>query len=567
MKKHVAWLIAVMVIAPAAGCSGREAATDAGYDGGTGRDAGVDAGADAGAPPQVYKDTPYPQEFHKNYFKADGLAFGDSSAAAFDQSQKLWVGGSGGIMGFDGTAWSASAVTDPVRSIVIGMGGVLWAAGPGSVYRLGASGWELFATVGGVSAIAVRGDGGLWLAETGGLGIVDAAGAYSRVVADPALDARAIIEASGTVYVATGHGVLSYDLALTAVRVYTQADGLPSNDVRSLALDPENLLWAGCAGGLANKGCGCGGTVFTPVTGTDGLPYDDVTGVHVIAAGDLLISTKDGAIRWQSGKRFRYYNGRYWLPSNDVREATASADGTLWFATAEGVGRVWTESYTLEKKAAHYQAIMRERHNRLGYFTGCYLDKPGDPSKWRNGDDDNDGQWTGMYLGALSFQYSVTKDPQVRQWAAESMQAMLKLESVAGGVGFFARTLVPGAECEAKQKSGGKWRLDDTGVWCWKGDTSSDEFVGHVYGLSLYYDLVADDAEKQQIAATIGRILSRLIDTGYILTDTDGHQSTDGHFDPLFMETVGLFGDAGLNGAMILGGLKFAYRITGEQKF
>jgi hypothetical protein len=204
---------------------------------------------------------------------------------------------------------------------------------------------------------------------------------------------------------------------------------------------------------------------------------------------------------------------------------------------------------------------------RLGYTTGIYLPNAGDTSTWVQNDDDNDGQWTGMYLASQTFRYAATKDPQALEYARTAMEAMLKLEEITGIPGFFARSIVPGADCPAKQTGGGEWHLSLDGQWCWKGNTSTDEFVGHMFGLSLYYDLVADESEKALIAADVSRILTRIIDHGYVIADVDGLVTTDGHFDSDFMERIGIFGDAGLNSAMILGGLRAGYHMTGDQKF
>jgi hypothetical protein len=255
------------------------------------------------------------------------------------------------------------------------------------------------------------------------------------------------------------------------------------------------------------------------------------------------------------------------MPNNETRAAVSADNWTIFLATSGGISKIYPRYATLADKAAHYDQINRARHGRMGYYTRCVLKTPGDVSEYYNVDDDNDGQWTGMYLGALSLQYAVTRDSAVRGWAQESMRAMLKLESVTEVPGFFARSIVAGADCPAKQKGEGEWHLTSDGLLCWKGNTSSDEFVGHVFGLALYYDLVADDAEKKDIAADISRILTRIIDYGYVIADADGLATEDGHFDPMFMETVGLMGDAGLNSAMILGGLLFGYRATGDKKF
>ena len=57
--------------------------------------------------------------------------------------------------------------------------------------------------------------------------------------------------------------------------------------------------------------------------------------------------------------------------------------------------------------------------------------------------DDNDGQWSGMYLAAMCFKYAVTKDKSVLEDAWETMNSLLLLETVTEKKGFFARDYTP----------------------------------------------------------------------------------------------------------------------------
>ena len=47
--------------------------------------------------------------------------------------------------------------------------------------------------------------------------------------------------------------------------------------------------------------------------------------------------------------------------------------------------------------------------------------------------------------------------------------------------------------------------------WKWKGDTSSDEVVGHMFAYPLVYDLVADDAAmKDEVVNLVDDIIGKL---------------------------------------------------------
>lgn len=264
-----------------------------------------------------------------------------------------------------------------------------------------------------------------------------------------------------------------------------------------------------------------------------------------------------------------YFHSRYYIPNNVVLDLLPDPTGKrLYVATEAGVGIIVEEEISLAAKAASLDDGMYSRHNRFGMFCRNALRVRGELSSFYTFDDDNDGQWTNMYLASQVFRYVVTQSDTAKAIAKEAAVAMLRLLEVDGKDGFFARSVVPPDECEAKQCEGcGEWHLSDDEQWCWKGDTSSDEYVGHVYGLSLFYDFVADESEKQLVREAFVKLHDGIIDNGYILEDIDGQITSHGNFDPEFMELLGIFGDAGLNGAMILGGLRATYHMSGEQRF
>ena len=68
--------------------------------------------------------------------------------------------------------------------------------------------------------------------------------------------------------------------------------------------------------------------------------------------------------------------------------------------------------------------------------------------------------------------------------------------------------------------------------WYWKGETSSDEIVGHYFAWYVFCELVADDAQKRQVRATCQRVTDHILDHHYYLVDTDGQPTTWGFWGP-----------------------------------
>ena len=112
-----------------------------------------------------------------------------------------------------------------------------------------------------------------------------------------------------------------------------------------------------------------------------------------------------------------------------------------------------------------------------------------------------------MYVAAEWFRFKVTGAADARDNAQRGMQAIVRLESITGIPGFPARSFIKVGVDE--QPADGEWHDTPDRQWRWKGDTSSDEIVGHYFVYPIYYDLVADDereagaARRRSIASPI----------------------------------------------------------------
>ena len=86
---------------------------------------------------------------------------------------------------------------------------------------------------------------------------------------------------------------------------------------------------------------------------------------------------------------------------------------------------------------------------------------------------------------------------------SNSFEAMLWLDRVTPIDGFIARAIwstTGDLDEMGRHGSGGlpaKWYPTTDGKWYWKGDTSSDEIMAHLYSVSLFHDIVAQGEEKE----------------------------------------------------------------------
>ncbi len=371
----------------------------------------------------------------------------------------------------------------------------------------------------------------------------------------------AIKSGDGSVLVGASDGLYRYREGKA-----TKVDNSPGLPVHALAEDRWGQTWVGTSKGLYLN-AGKGWQLFE---GRTAAPIRDVRCIAQGADGSVWIGGPEGAARLKRGS-WRYYAGRRWLGDNDVHAIGVDPNGDAWIGTDTGVSNIQYRTMTLEQKAAHYEKITAERHNRRGYVASCVLNKPGDLSSFEYEATDNDGLWTSLYVAAESFRYAATKDPQAKELATKSMNAMLYLLKVTGMPGFMARAEVTKNEhCVGYDLTDPNWNHPsplNPNVY-WKDDTSSDEVDGHYFAWYVYYDLVADAKEKKEIQDACRAVTNNILDHDYQLIGPSGKRTTWGFWDPATLNhDPNHRSERGLNALEILSHLKVAIHICGDQKF
>jgi hypothetical protein len=297
------------------------------------------------------------------------------------------------------------------------------------------------------------------------------------------------------------------------------------------------------------------------------LPDQAITVIAQEAPGIYWFGTARGAVMYRpdpDAAEMRYFVGKRWLPDDRVTAlGFETSKRVVWIETPKGYSRIEYKPITLAEKAKLFAQRIRARHVRHGFVADSRLRVPGDLSTNQPVSTDNDGLWTAIYIAAEAFRYKVTGETEARDFARQSLQALMRLEAITGIPGFPARSFIKIGEDE--QPADGEWHTTSDGQWRWKGDTSSDEIVGHYFAYAVYHDLVADENEKRQIRAVVDRITSHIVDNGYRLIDTDGKQTRWGWWGP---EAVWEDPDeTGLRALHILSHLRVAHHITGNPKY
>ena len=154
----------------------------------------------------------------------------------------------------------------------------------------------------------------------------------------PGVYPRAIVEdRSGAIWIGTNlNGVIRYDGKTT--KIFTTADGLASNSVKTLIEDREGNLWIGTRVGLVRYKDG----VFTTYTEKDGLVKNGIEGLYADAENTLWIATRNGVSRFKNGK-FTNYTENDGLYFSFVHHIIEDDRHYLWMSCSKGIFRVSKE--------------------------------------------------------------------------------------------------------------------------------------------------------------------------------------------------------------------------------
>lgn len=216
------------------------------------------------------------------------------------------------------------------------------------------------------------------------------------------------------------------------------------------------------------------------------------------------------------------------------------------------------EPMTLAKKAAIFQHDMEARFLLEGQAL-CKLKRPtGDRSFVAYNMPDN-AYMTGMYLGALSMKYAVTQDPADRATAQTSLAALERICTISGIPGLWTRAFWP---VDRPMEDDGLWRTSADGKYLWRGDVSTDQVDGALFGLSWAFDTIADDAQKARIAKIVTDLVDYVLKNDLIIVGFDGKPTEWGKYNMNYVRS-----QERLNALLWLQALKIAAHVSNDPKY
>lgn len=537
----------------------------------------------------VYLDKPFWQEYHEGYSVGTSPEENDVRSIAVDDESNVWIATGAGIFQKkkDSTIWNSmlSEIETGPSFAVFTENKTTWLGTWNGLWRYQNNKLEkITGPKGPVSAICKTSDGlyvlgpyGFWFDN--GKGFVKIETILPKSIRDVISD-----QAHG-LWIATDVGL--YRWTKKETKHFYKPKELLSGYVKGLAIDVNQKLWAGGLGGVTIRNADEAEKTLQP---ENGIPSVYVTAVKYALDSTMWIGTQTGVVRYKSDGSHSLRFSRRWLMDDQVNDIAFDKDGNAWIATPKGVSAIKKKKMTLAQKQDFFNEVLMKRHIRAPWIAGqCHLTIPGDTTSWLPEDDDNDGEYTGNYLAMESFRYASTKNPEAKESAKKAFGFLKLLQEVTDTDGFFARTIVPadwknvhdGNRIFTKKQLADelvkeprnkpvevRWHKSKDGKWLWKGDTSSDEMCGHMFGYYFYYTLVADESEKKIVGKHVGRIVDYLMKHNFDLVDVDGKATRWSVWSPdKLNRDPEWLPDRNQNSMEMLTFLLLAHHMTGDEKY
>ncbi len=509
-----------------------------------------------------------PQKIRTLYTVGKGLPSDNVTRLCYGSDGTLFAGTDKGIAYFNGKDFSViDGISEEITALFFSESGMLFAGTPEAVYFIkdfAVVRKQKFADT--VVDIDADGNGDIWLATVSTCYKLGA-GEFVRFQ-DFDFESTHCMTAFGDreVFAACEKALLV--LHGKRPRWSTLIPGMCKvpKGIRTLASDSLGAVWVGTDEGVYLYD---GKSEWITPDEFDFFPKSPINKIAFGTDGTFYFATEIGLYVVNGWKTRFLGKGRYLASEKAVDVAVKDDNKEYWIATDKGLSRIELKLMSLAEKEEYYNDKMKY-FTRENYHAGAYMSDISVPlEESTNEISDNDGLWSALYLGALCFKYKTTGDEAAKEQAGKTMKALIKLQNLTGISGFPARSYRrPG---EHRFGDGHhEWHrvTDEIGELEWKGETSSDELVGHYFAAAYYSDMLASEEEKKEIAESIKRVTDHLIENGYTLCDTDGLPTTWAHFGPQELNDQEMWcWEKGINSLELVAFMRITEHLTGEKKY
>ncbi len=142
----------------------------------------------------------------------------------------------------------------------------------------------------------------------------------------------------GAIWAASENGLLRWEKDKGVTKVYKEADGLPTNRLRTLDFDKDGTLWIGTTGGGLVSFASEKFNVMNPA---NGFPHLEVRHVLADPAGGIWAATAGAGLVHVERGQIKAYTVADGLPTDQLTYLARDKAGSLWIGTwGSGVSRM-----------------------------------------------------------------------------------------------------------------------------------------------------------------------------------------------------------------------------------
>lgn len=283
-----------------------------------------------------------------------------------DRDQQLWIGHSKGALlyrqgSFHSVIGAEQTAGRRVWAFAQAGDGSVWAASENGLMHLREGKLvKRYQLADGLPTLRLRSlafdrEGVLWIGTTGGgLVALEKSGQFRTLNPDsgfPHLQVRHVLaDPVSGVWAATAGGGLVH-LTPGGQRVYTVADGLPTDHLTALARDAKGALWIGSWGaGVVRMNAEDGR--FSAISSAEGLSGSQIWSILSDREGSVWVGTWVGGLNRLRNRPFTVFGTPEGLAHDNVRAVLHGRGGVSWVSTSGGgISRIQGERIsTLSKK-------------------------------------------------------------------------------------------------------------------------------------------------------------------------------------------------------------------------
>lgn len=334
------------------------------------------------APKGLWAITPAGVSFYDgNQWQAheypDGLAGDEVYDAAAAPDGAIWVGTRVGLRHFDGAQWDRLTVRDgladnAVHALAVTDDGTLWIgygeAGAG-LTRYDGFTFQTFTIADGLADDHVQsiniGETGneLWIGTARGLSRFDGASWKTFIAPSelPANDIRSLLAARKAVWVAGQGGVSRYDN--NGWKLFTTADGLTLNDTYALALGLDGsplVAYETPSSGLSHL---TGTDTWQPLPCRPTPLSANVNAGAQVPDGSVWFATDQGVSRYDHAE-WQTFTPADGLPDRVIQTLAIAPDGKVWIGAASGLAVFAGGGWQIVTRD-DVRLLTIDRHNQL----------------------------------------------------------------------------------------------------------------------------------------------------------------------------------------------------------